>query len=246
MNRNLLAIAVGTDGTLDVDKLLAYHRAHFGDARMDDGDDSDDETDGDDTDDEAADDGKGKDSKDSKDDKTGEDEKDDDAKLGAAGQKALDAIKAKEKAARARIRTLTAENAALKAGKSPDKKDEDKPDADQIREQARREADAEILNVRIMDKIEAKAGGRFELDPEDVAALVMRRNKVEDFLDADNKIDVEAISDALDELLRDRPSLASKDSKRFKGGADGGRRKDSRPKPKSLEEAITSKLSSKR
>ena len=202
--------------TLDIDALLAFHRSTFGDARMDATDDEtpDDEKPG--GDDETPDDEAATDA-----DKKAEEEAAA-AALGDAGKQALDRMKErlkKERAARA------AAEKALADAKKPT--EDDKPDVEAIREQARIEARTEQMRDRVMDKIEAKAGARFGIDTEDVAALLMRRHDLEDFLD-DGKIDVEAITEALNDLLEKQPRLAAGvtqgDEKKFKGGADGGAR----------------------
>lgn len=153
---------------------------------------------------------------------------DDDKPLGPQGEKALTAEKAKRRAAQAQLREWKALGkspaeikALIDAGKG-------EPDADQIREEARAEVRAEALKERILDKIEAKASKDFA-DPDDAAALLMRDHDVDDFLD-DGKIDVEAIEDALKELLTAKPYLAAQGGSRFKGGADGGARNGSGPK----------------
>lgn len=115
----------------------------------------------------------------------------------------------------ARIAALT--------GKKPEGggKDDDAPDADKIREEARAEARKEALYDRVESKIEAKAS-KFA-DPEDAVAVLLRSHKLEDFLDGDS-VDIEAITDALDELGEKKPHLLA-EGKRFKGDGDGGRRK---------------------
>lgn len=139
--------------------------------------------------------------------------------LGDAGKKALDAMKASlktEKAAR------KAAEDKLAAATKP-KADSDKgPDLDALREQIRTETRTETLRDRVLDKIEAKAAGKFR-DPED-ALLRLGRN-LDEFIDG-GKIDVEAITEALDELLTKRPdfAVAQRDGKapKFTGTADGG------------------------
>jgi len=121
--------------------------------------------------------------------------------LGDAGKKALDAMKARVKAEREKRRAAEAELAQLKGKAKPD----ETPDVDDIRAQARAEAQAEALRERALDKIEAKAAKLFA-DPEDARALLAAQ--VGDFVD-DGKIDVEAITDALEELLKKKPHLAA-------------------------------------
>jgi hypothetical protein len=136
--------------------------------------------------------------------------------LGDAGKKALDAMKAKWRTERDRARAAEDKLAAA----SHPKPEDDKPDLDALRKQARDEAKAEVLKERALDKIEAKAAGRFK-DPED-ALLRLGRN-VDDFID-DGKIDLDAIEDALADLLTKRPDfgVTQGEPKRFKGGADAG------------------------
>lgn len=122
------------------------------------------------------------------------------------------------------------------AAKSEDKSDDGKPDADKIREAAKAEAAREVLNERIEDKIEAKA--RAFADPEDAVAVLLRTYKHDDFLDENNKIDVEAMTDALKELGEKKPHLLAQGGQRFQGGADGGPRKKSDQRPKNLGDAI--------
>lgn len=123
--------------------------------------------------------------------------------------------------------------ASSKPGATKSDKTDDDPD--QIRQAAKDEALREVMNDRIEDKIEAKA--RAFADPEDAVAVLMRSHQHDDFLDENNKIDVEAIADALQELGEKKPHLLAQGS-RFKGGADGGARK-SKPAPaKDLGEAI--------
>jgi hypothetical protein len=137
--------------------------------------------------------------------------------LGDAGKKALDAMKAKWRAARDELKNLKAQQDASK------KTDDQDPDA--IREQARAEARAETLRDRALDKVETRAAKLFA-DPEDARALLASR--VDDFVD-DGQIDVDAITEALTDLLKKKPHLAAATAKRFQGGADGGARKGSKP-----------------
>lgn len=151
--------------------------------------------------------------------------------LGDAGRQALDRMKAKERATRAELRefkalglTVDQIKALQDAGKG-----KDDVDPDRIRDEARREARTEAQRERVVDKIEARAARKFA-DAEDAVAILLRSHDADDFLDGD-KIDVEAIQEALDELLDKKPHLAAaqSDGRRFRGGADGGTRKESRP-----------------
>jgi hypothetical protein len=144
--------------------------------------------------------------------------------------------------------------ADLEVGKkdtsAKDTKPGDKPgdvDVEKIRsearEQARQEALQEALKERVLDKIEAKA--KEFADPADAVAMLMRGRTVDEFIDGD-KIDVDAIQDALTELLEKKPYLgAAQGGKRFQGSAEGGPKSHKPTRPKSLAEAIQRSYSSK-
>lgn len=140
-------------------------------------------------------------------------------KLGDAGKKALDSMKSKWQRARDENKDLRAQLAAAT------KKDDDATDPAELRKQAQAEARAEVLKDRALDKVEAKAAKLFA-DPEDARALLAAR--VDDFVD-DGTVDVEAIEEALADLLKKKPHLAAATAKRFQGGADGGARNGSKP-----------------
>lgn len=155
----------------------------------------------------------------------------DDEPLGPKGEKALAAEKDKRRAAQAELRewkTLGLSAADIKKILDDRKDDGDKPDPERIRLEAKAEAQAELMQSRVLDKIEAKAARLFA-DPDDAAALLLRDHDADEFLD-DGKIDVDAIQDALDGLLSKKPYLAAaQGGKRFQGSADGGTRKETRP-----------------
>lgn len=142
--------------------------------------------------------------------------------LGDPGKKALDAMKAKWQREREQRKALADELAALKAPKAGTT---DQPDPEEIRKQARAEAAAEVLRDRALDKVETKAARLFA-DPEDARALLASR--VDEFVD-DGKVDIDAINEALTDLLKKKPHLAATAGKRFAGSADGGARKGSKP-----------------
>lgn len=150
----------------------------------------------------------------------GDDEGDGDKpdNLGAAGKKAIDRMKGQLKTSRAALRPWTAlatefgvknpeELRNLLKGMKPD--GGDAPDPDQIRREARAEVERETARERLLDKIEAKAS-RFA-DPADAAALLLRENDAEDFLDG-TRVDASAITEALDDLLERKPYLAAKNA----------------------------------
>ena len=138
--------------------------------------------------------------------------------LGDAGKKALDAMKAKWRAARDELRALKAQQ---DAGKPTDDGDLAAAIA-----KAKAEAKAETLRERVFDRIEAKAARLFA-DPEDAVALLGRR--ADEFIDGD-RIDGDEIVEALTDLLKKKPHLAAATAqKRFAGSADGGARNGSKP-----------------
>ena len=144
-----------------------------------------------------------------------------------AQQRVNRSLERKTRRDKAALDKLTAAQAAASKG------DDDKVDPEKVREEARAEARREVLRDRVIDKIEAKAGGRFAIDPEDVAVMLLRRAEggVEDFV-SDGKVDTEAITDALAALLESNKSLAAQGGEqRFRGGADQGVRGDGKPKP---------------
>jgi hypothetical protein len=141
--------------------------------------------------------------------------------LGDAGKKALDAQKARWKQERDRRKQLEQELAAERAKKATD----DQPTPEQIREQARAEARAEALRERALDRLEAKAA-RLLADPEDARRFL--GSQIEDFIDGD-KVDNAAITEAIEELIKNKPYLAAATAPRFQGTGDGGARKGSAP-----------------
>lgn len=144
-------------------------------------------------------------------------EEDPPADLGDAGKKALDAMKAKWRSERDARKAAEDKLAAASKPKPPEG---EAVDVEELRKQIQAEAKAEVLRDRALDKIEAKAAGRFR-DPED-ALLRLGRN-VDDFIDG-GSIDLDAIEDALVDLLEKRPDfgVTQGEPKRFKGTGDGG------------------------
>ena len=140
-------------------------------------------------------------------------------KLGDPGKRALDAMKARYKAERDARKEL--ERKLAEASKKP-AEDGDKPDLEEIRRQAAEEARAEALRERVLDKIEARAGRRF-VDAEDAAALLLRGRDVDDFIDG-GKVDMDAITEALDELAEKKPHLLARNGSSG-GSFDSGRGK---------------------
>jgi len=140
--------------------------------------------------------------------------------LGDAGKRALDKMKADLRAEKARRKAAENEAAALKASKADG--DDDKTDADAVRADALRQARAETLRDRALDRLEARAARKFN-DSADARAHLA--SHVEEFIDGD-KVDSAAIDEALAELLEAKPYLGIAGAKpRFEGTADNGARK---------------------
>jgi hypothetical protein len=167
------------------------------------------------------------------------------------GKKALDSMKARVK--RERERRIAAEEALAEARKPKPKPKpppkpapadadaEPPPDPEEIRKQVEAEFTERYAREQVLAKIETKAARQFA-DPGDAVALVMRDHKHDDFLD-DGKPDVEAIQEALTELLEQKPYLAATPAQggkpnRFQGSADGGAKPPKPARPKSLDEAV--------
>jgi len=157
--------------------------------------------------------------------------------LGDAGKRALDKMKADLRAEKARRKAAETEAAALKASKTEG--DDSKTDLDAVRTEALKQARAETLRERALDRLEARAGRKFN-DSADARAHLASR--VEDFIDGE-QIDAAAIDEALTELLEAKPYLAAAGAKpRFEGTADNGARKGASG-PKQLGKADLARMS---
>lgn len=148
--------------------------------------------------------------------------------LGDPGKKALDAMKAKWKAAEDRAKA--AEAAAAEALAKAEGKEKE-----YAAEQERRKVEQEALskaNQRIL-KAEIRAQATAKLaDPAD-ALLYLDMSSFE--VGDDGEVDAQAITAAIDNLIKSKPYLAAQGERRFQGGADGGPRKETGP---SLEDQI--------
>jgi hypothetical protein len=201
--------------------VFARNQAVFGGFRMDANDEDD--PDGDDEDDD-------------EDDPDGDPDKVDWKAKFESQQRINRQLERRTRKDQARLKELGAK-ADKGPDKGPDKPEDKKPeiDAEKIREEARAEAAREALNDRVEAKIEAKAA-KFA-DPEDTVAILLRSHKHDDFLDENNKIDVEAIAEALKDLGEKKPHLLAQGNG-FQGGADGGTRKETKGRPKTLADAV--------
>ena len=136
--------------------------------------------------------------------------------LGDPGKKALDAMKAKVKERGERIAALQRE---LDEAKGTDEATK-----------AAREVESAAL-ARANDRIkksEVKAAAKGVLaDPGD-AFKFLDLDDIE--VDDDGNVDEDAIASAIADLVKQKPYLAAQGERRFRGGSDGGARKESRPK----------------
>lgn len=183
-----------------IEALMAFHRQTFGDAVMQDDPPADDPP----ANDPPADDPPA-------DDPPTDDPPADD--LGDKGKKALDAMKAKWRAAEKRAKTL--EDEKSNAGKPDDEKK-----LDDARKEAASEAETKANKRIVRAEIKAAAGAKFK-DSADALAYL----DIEDFdVDENGDVDEDSIAEALDDLLKKKPYLAAQ---------GGGARFDSaRGKPK--------------
>ncbi len=136
--------------------------------------------------------------------------------LGDKGKRALDAMKLKLKTERTRRREAEAK---LKPA--------DGADADQIQAQADAAATAKANGRILRSEIKAAATGKL-INPKDALTFI----DLDQFeVDEDGQVDEDEITDAIEDLLKERPYLAAATAKRFQGTGDGGAaRKAGRPK----------------
>lgn len=153
---------------------------------------------------------------------------DGDKPLGAAGQQALDRMKAERKAAldsvkpiKALMRQLGVKDAdALKALIDGKAQAADDADPDKIRREATAVATTAANRKIVRAEVKAAAAGKFA----DAADAVAFLNLDEFDVDDDGEVDGDAITTALDDLLKKKPHLAAQGGRRFQGGGDGGHR----------------------
>ena len=136
--------------------------------------------------------------------------------LGDAGKKALDAMKAKWKAAEQQAKETAARLAELEA-KAAGTEAEHKAaqEAQRVKDEALAAANDRIL------KAEVRAAAASKLnDPQDALRFL---DMSEFEVGSDGEVDASAISSAIDDLITSKPYLAAQ-GKRFQGSADGGTR----------------------
>jgi hypothetical protein len=159
--------------------------------------------------------------------------------LGAAGKKALDAMKAERNAATQKAKKALAELDQMKAELALKDKPAEEQALEAARAQARTEA-TQAANSRIV-KSELKLAAKGVLaDPADALAFI----DVSSFdVNDDGEVDVDALNDAITKLIQQKPHLAAGKPNQFQGGGDGG----AKPQPKptaSLQEQIDSAMAS--
>lgn len=140
--------------------------------------------------------------------------------LGDPGKKALDAMKAKERAARQRAQAAEDERDRLKAA----------AEGREAEWEAERKADGE-REKKFRDrylKAEMRTAAKGVLaDPDDAFKFI----DLSDFeVSEDGDVDASAISAAVEELIETKPYLAVQDGRRFSGSADAGPRKGDTPR----------------
>lgn len=131
--------------------------------------------------------------------------------LGDAGKKALDAMKAERKTLKAELREL---KSLLAERDKPDSDTADSPDVDAIRREATQAANSRILKA----EIKAAAAGKLN-KPED--ALLFLDLSAFDVSESGD-VDAEEISDAIADLIKERPYLGPATAPKFQGTGDGG------------------------
>lgn len=167
-----------------------------------------------------------------------------DDQLGPAGVQALEAFKARARAAEADLRAWTAlgitpeqARAALAAQQAPPSGTP--VDPDQIREATRREVEAELTaaaNRRVLEAdVRAALVGKVAISP-DAAVALMRADLEGITIGSDGRANPVDVADAVKALLAREPGLAAAASPRFQAPADQGPRGGGAPK--TLDEQI--------
>lgn len=210
-----------------IEQLLEFHRATFGAAVMRANLDGDPVDDGPDDDEDPADDDLDDDGDPADDDGDADDDEGRE-QLGDKGQKALDRMKERRKADRARIRQLQEQLAAKNA-------DGDAGDTSSTTDSTTVDKKTDRRIVRSEVKSAAKG---VLADPKD-ALTFLDLDQFE--VDENGDVDEDEIAEAIAELVEKKPYLAAQGGRRFKGSAGGGAGKQSRTKQ--LTEADIDRLS---
>lgn len=145
----------------------------------------------------------------------------DEAALGDAGKKALDAMKAKWKAAEAEAKKVRDELAAARAAAEGREAEHAAAiEAQKVKDEALAAANERIVKAEIRAQAAAKLA-----DPKDALRFL---DPSEFEVDSDGEVDGDSVAKAIDDLIKTKPYLAAQ-GKRFQGDADGGARKETRP-----------------
>lgn len=161
----------------------------------------------------------------------------DETALGDKGKKALDAMKAKWKAATAAQKaaeTLAAELQAKADGKEADHTAS--LAAQKVKDEALAKANERILKSEI--RREAKG----QLANPDDALVFLDLTEIE--VSEDGSVNESALKQALDDLLEERPYLAAQGERRFTGEANSGHRKGGTNSVKQLTQSDLDSMSS--
>lgn len=153
--------------------------------------------------------------------------------LGDPGKKALDAMKAERNAAKAEARAAKAEADALRAEIA----NKDKPAEEVALTEAEKRGEERATKAANLRFVKAKlevAAAKKLTNPAD-AQVFIDASTFE--VDDKGEIDSDALNEAIDALIKERPYLAAGNQPRFEGGGDGGAKAP--PKPDvSLDEQI--------
>jgi hypothetical protein len=154
--------------------------------------------------------------------------------LGDPGKKALASMKEKLRKERERRKAAESERDNLKGTGGDDK------DPERIRSEASRAATAKANERIVRSEIRAAAAGKLTNPRDALAFLDVSQFEVDD----DGQVDEDEIADAIEDLLKERPYLASAakaPEARFQGTGDGGARKG-RGGPKQFSEQEVQKM----
>jgi hypothetical protein len=155
--------------------------------------------------------------------------------LGDAGKQAIDRMKEAKKASDKAAKLANDRADALQAQLDA----QSKPAEEQALDNARKEGETtanQAANVRIV-RSELKAAAAVKLaNPLDALAFI---NPTKFEVDANGEVDSDALNEAIDSLLRERPYLASGRPIPFQGSGDGGAKPEPKPEA-SLDEQIQS------
>lgn len=149
--------------------------------------------------------------------------------LGDPGKRALDAMKAERKAAQEEARRIREDFEKFKAevaGKQAEYEQQQREKA--VQDEAIAKANQRILKA----EVRALATGRLA-DPQDA----LRFLDLSEFeVGSDGEVDGDAVTAAIEDLVKTKPYLAAQGGKRFQGDGDGGARNGSQGR--SFEEQI--------